>query len=249
MGQPGLHDLMKELRAILDEYDGDRMLVGEDDNIAYMGNGDDELHLVFNFPLMRTERITPSHIRLNQKERLTQLEALPIKGWPCNTLGNHDTSRIHTRYGDKQHDADLARLHAALVLTLKGTPFLYNGEEIGMTDLIITDPTKLRDTMATWYYDSLVNELNVAPEEAARRAGEMSRDKNRTPMQWSDDPNGGFSPAEVETWLPVNPNYREGINVKEQGHNPNSLLNYYKRLLASSQKHTCTDRGRIYSSS
>ena len=100
-----------------------------------------------------------------------------------------------------------------------------------MTDLIITDPSKLRDTMATWYYDRLVNELNVAPEEAARRAGEMSRDKNRTPMQWTDDPNGGFSPAEVETWLPVNPNYHEGINIKEQGRNPNSLLNYYKRLL------------------
>ena len=63
LGQPGLHDLMKELRAILDEYDGDRMLVGEDDNITYMGNGDDELQLVFNFPLMLTERITPSHIR------------------------------------------------------------------------------------------------------------------------------------------------------------------------------------------
>ena len=134
-GQPGLHDLMKELRAILDEYDGDRMLVGEDDNIDYMGNGDDELHLVFNFPLMRMERITPGHIRRNQKERLTRLDALPLKGWPCNTLGNHDTSRIHTCFGDKQHDAELARLHAALVLTLKGTPFLYNGEEIGMTDL------------------------------------------------------------------------------------------------------------------
>ena len=230
-GGAGLHDLMKELRAILDEYDGDRMLVGEDDDIRYMGNGNDELHLVFNFPLMRTERITPSHVRLNQKERLTQLEALSIKGWQCNTLGNHDTSRIHTHYGDKQHDADLARLHAALVLTLKGTPFLYNGEEIGMTDLIITDPGKLRDTMATWYYDRLINEFNVTQEEAARRAGEMSRDKNRTPMQWTDDPNGGFSPAEVETWLPVNPNYREGLNVKEQGRNPNSLLNYYRRLL------------------
>jgi glycosidase len=74
-----------------------------------------------------------------------------------------------------------------------------------MTDLIITDPSRLRDTMATWYYDRLINEFNVMPEEAARRAGEMSRDKNRTPMQWTDDPNGGFSPAEVETWLPENP--------------------------------------------
>lgn len=230
-GGPGLHDLMKELRAILDEYDGDRMLVGEDDNIDYMGNGNDELHLVFNFPLMRTERITPSHIRSNQNERLSRLEALPFKGWPCNTLGNHDTSRIHTRYGDKLHDAELARLNAALVLTLKGTPFLYNGEEIGMTDYIITDPTKLRDTMATWYYDSLVNDLKVPPEEASQRAAEMSRDKNRTPMHWSNNHNAEFSPDEVQTWLPVNPNYTQGINVRDQEHNPVSLLNYYKRLL------------------
>lgn len=229
--QPGMHELMKELRGVIDEYEGDRLLVAEDENIAYMGNGEDELHLVFNFPLMRTERLTPGHIRANQKERLTQLEALPVKGWPCNTLGNHDTSRIHTCFGDRQHDAALARLHAALVLTLKGTPFLYNGEEIGMTDLIITDPTRLRDTMATWYYDRLVNELKVDPQEAARRAGKMSRDKNRTPMQWSNNPNGGFSPPNVETWLPVNPNYRDGINVRDQQHNPSSLLNYYKYLL------------------
>lgn len=231
LGQPGLHELMKELRAVVDEFDGDRMLVGEDDDIRYLGNGDDELHLVFNFPLMRADRITPSHIRANQTERLSQLEALPVKGWPCNTLGNHDSSRIHTRYGDRLHDAELARLHAALVLTLKGTPFLYNGEEIGMTDLIIADPAKLRDTMATWYYDRLVSELKVDPAEAARRAGGMSRDKNRTPMQWSHHPNAGFSPANVETWLPVNPNYRNGINVRDQQHNPASLVNYYKQLL------------------
>jgi alpha-glucosidase len=229
--QPGLHELMKELRAVIDEYEGDRLLVAEDDNIDFQGNGEDELHLVFNFPLMRTERITPDHVRRNQKKRLTRLNALPIKGWPCNTLGNHDTSRIYTRYCDRQHEAALARLHAALVLTLKGTPFLYNGEEIGMTDLTITDPKKLRDTMATWYYDRLVNELNVDPQEAARRAGEMSRDKNRTPLQWSNQPNAGFCPPNVEPWLPVNPNYRNGISVRDQQNNPSSLLNYYRYLL------------------
>jgi len=85
--------------------------------------------------------------------------------------------------------------------------------------------------MATWYYDRLVNELKVEPKEAALRAGDMSRDKNRTPMQWSNKPNGGFSPIDVVTWLPVNPNYKEGINVKDQQHVPGSLLNYYKQLL------------------
>jgi len=243
LGKPGLHKLMKELRAVMDEYEGDRMLVGEDDDIRYMGNGNDELHLVFNFPLMRTKLINPDHIRRNQKERLTQLEALPIKSWACNTLGNHDCPRIHNWFGDGQHDSDLARLNAALILTLKGTPFIYNGDEIGMTDLAITDPTKLRDTMASWYYDRLVNELKVDPVEAAQRAGEMTRDKNRTPMQWSNKPNGGFSPDDVETWLPVNPNYKKGINVRDQLHNPSSLLNYYKQLLSVRKKNKALAEG------
>ncbi len=231
-GQPGVHDLMKELRAILDEYDGDRMLVGEDDNIDYMGNGNDELHLVFNFPLMRTERITPGHVRKNQKERLKRLDDLSAKkGWPCNTLGNHDCSRLYTRFGNKFHGAELARLHAALVLTLKGTPFLYNGEEIGMTDYILTDISQVRDTMGSWYYHTIVTEMGIHPEEAMLRTAEMTRDKNRTPMQWSNQANGGFSPAGVEPWLPVNPNYQNGINVFDQEKNPSSLLKYYKHLL------------------
>ncbi|MGE5252137.1 MAG: alpha-glucosidase [Bacteroidota bacterium] len=231
LGGPGIHALMKELRSILNEYDGDRLLVGEDDDITYLGNGEDELDLVFNFPLMRVEQISPAHIRKNQEERLAQLEALPVKGWPCNTLGNHDCSRLYTCFGDGVRNAQLARLNAALVLTLKGTPFLYNGEEIGMTDLIITDPPKLRDTMATWYYDALIHELRVDPAEAAIRAGSMSRDRNRTPMQWSGDPNGGFSPPSVETWLPVNPDFARGINVRDQDGSPASLLNYYRRLI------------------
>ena len=231
-GQDGLHELMKELRSVLDEYEGDRMLVGEDDNIDYMGNGDDELQLVFNFPLMRTDRITPTHIRKNQKERLGRLEKL-TRGpkWGCNTLGNHDCSRIHTRYSDKINDAEMARLNAALVLTLKGTPFLYNGEEIGMTDYMLTKISQVKDTMGTWYYQASVANLGVSPEEAMIRTAAMTRDKNRTPMQWSNLPNAGFSPIDVSTWLPVNPNYKEGINVKEQERSPYSLLNYYKHLL------------------
>ena len=230
--QPGVHKLMKELRAILDEYEGDRVLVGEDDDIAYIGNGKDELHLVFNFPLMRTEQITPAYIRKNQKDRLTQLDALTAtKGWPCNTLGNHDSSRIHTRYGDKLHDAELARLNAALVLTLKGTAFLYNGEEIGMTDYLLPHISLVKDTMGSWYYHTIVTEMGVDPEEALYRTAQMTRDKNRTPMQWSNNPNAGFSPTDVTTWLPVHPNYKDGVNVYDQDKNPSSLLHYYKHLL------------------
>ena len=231
-GGPGLHDLMKELRAVLDEYPGDRMLVGEDDDIAYMGDGQDELHLVFNFPLMRAERLTPAHIRVNQEERLARLDALTTRGWGCNALGNHDSSRVYARFAsDEVHAAELARVNAALVLTLRGTPFLYNGEEIGMTDLIITDPDKLRDTMATWYHNAIVSGLKVDPAEAAARAGAMSRDKNRTPMQWSGGPNAGFCPTGVTPWLPVNPNHAEHVNVHDQQDDSGSMLSFYRRLI------------------
>lgn len=231
LDQPGVRELMKELRAILKEYEGDRMLVGEDEDIAYLGNGDDELQLVFNFPLMKTRRLTPAHIRHNQKLRLSQLEALPLKGWACNTLGNHDSPRVFNRFGDGVHNAELARLSLALVLTLQGTPFLYNGEEIGMTDYLNIDPSRLRDTMATWYYSALIEDLKVEPTEAARRASEMTRDKNRTPMQWANAANGGFCPPAADPWLEVNPDYAQGVNVEEQQADRGSLLNYYRQLL------------------
>ncbi len=231
-GQPGIHELMKELRAVLDEYDGDRMLVGEDDDLAYLGNGEDELHMVFNFPLMRTSRLTPGHIRKNQVERLAALAKISPQAWPCNTLGNHDCARVFNNFGDGVHDFELARLSLATVLTLKGTPFLYNGEEIGMTDYYLTDISQFRDTLATWYYEEVVNKLGVDPDEALHNASRQTRDKCRTPLQWKNAPHGGFCPSGVDPWLPVNPNYAQGINVEEQQADPASLLNFYKQLLA-----------------
>ncbi len=230
-GQPGVHELMKELRAVLDEYDGDRMLVGEDDDVRYHGNGEDELHLVFNFPLMRTDKLTPSHIRKNQRERIAALQEISPHTWPCNTLGNHDCSRLISQFGDGIHDAEIARLSLALMLTLRGTPFLYYGEEIGMTDLMLTDISQVRDTMGTWYYEAIVTELGVDPAKAMRRTAAMTRDKNRTPMQWTNSPNGGFCPPTATPWLPVNTNTSEGVNVKEQEDEPLSLINYYKKLI------------------
>lgn len=226
--QPGIHELMQELRALVDEYPGDRVLVGEDEDIAYHGSGDDELHLLFNFPLMRTERLTPQHVRDNQAERLAEL---PAEAWPCNTLGNHDSSRFYNRYGDGVHDEALARLHLALLLTLKGTPFLYNGEEIGMVDFYLSELSQMRDTAAIHHYQSLTEKKGVTPEEALKSAVKKTRDRCRTPLQWDNGPNAGFSPANVATWLPVNPNYKQGVNVATQEKDANSLLNFYRQML------------------
>jgi alpha-glucosidase len=227
--QPGMHELMKELRALVDSYPGDRVLVGEDEDLAFHGSGDDELHLVFNFPLQRAPRITPAHVRANQAQRLG---ALPPGAWPCNTLGNHDASRVWSRYGDGQHDAALARLHLALLLTLKGTPFLYYGEEIGMADLRLGELGQLRDTNAINQYHALTGRRGVEPGAALREVLASTRDRCRSPMQWSDGPNAGFCAAEAAPWLPPHPNYREGVSVAAQAHDPASLLSFYRRMLA-----------------
>jgi alpha-glucosidase len=229
--QPGVHALMQALRGVVDEYP-DRVLVGESEDIRYHGDGANELHLTFNFPLMWTNRLTPGWIRANQVQRLA---ALPPGAWPCNTLGNHDSSRVYSRFGDGQHDDALARLSLALVLTLKGTPFLYNGEELGMADYHLPDISLFRDPPAVWFY---LAELaaGVPPEQALARAARHSRDRCRTPMPWANAPNAGFSPAGVKPWLPVNPDFApppagRGVNVADQAGDPASLLHFYRRLL------------------
>jgi alpha-glucosidase len=230
--RPGIHALFKELRALIDEYD-DRMLVGETSDVKFYGDGSDELHMAFNFPLMRTPRLTPEWVRANQEARLSML---PPRAWPCNTLGNHDAPRVYSRYGDGEHDDALARISLALMLTLRGTPFLYNGEEIGMTDYHFTDIDRFQDLWGLWHYEMRREIFDASPEEAARHAAKSGRDKCRTPMQWADAPNGGFCPPDVTPWLPVNPNYVEGVNVAAQENDPDALLNFYRALIQMRQR-------------
>jgi alpha-glucosidase len=224
--QPGVHELMQELRKVIDEYP-DRMLVGENSDVRYYGDGTNELHLAFNFPLMKTERLTPNWVRANQKERLS---SLPPGAWPCNTLNNHDTSRHYNRYGDGIHNDAIARTSAALMLTLRGTPFLYNGEEIGMADYYLPDISLFRDPPAVWFHQQEITD-GTAPDVALERAARDSRDRCRTPLQWRNAPNAGFSPEGVGTWLPVNPNYEQGVNVADQLNDPESMLHFYRSML------------------
>jgi alpha-glucosidase len=129
---------------------------------------------------MRTDRLTPDWVLSNQKERL---EAIPLGAWPCNTLGNHDVSRGLSHFWDLEYDLELVRLSAALILTLQGTPFLYNGEEIEMTDFLLDDPEVFRDNFSSYAYHAMTTLLGVLPDGAVKKAAQHGRDKNRTPMQ------------------------------------------------------------------
>jgi alpha-glucosidase len=117
------------------------------------------------------------------------------------------------------------------MLTLKGTPFLYNGEEIGMTDLELTDLSQFQDTAALSQYRLLTEQLRTPPAEALKAVIATTRDRCRSPLQWSNAPNAGFCPPDVQPWLPVNPNYVMGVNVAAQESDPSSLLSFYRRML------------------
>ncbi|MBN1370493.1 MAG: alpha-glucosidase [Anaerolineaceae bacterium] len=237
---PEVQDLMKELRSLVDQYP-DRVLVGETSEIRYYGDGSNQLHMLFNFPLLEIEGPqTPAHVRKNQQQRIA---AMPPGAWAANTSGNHDGPRVWDSWGDGKNNAARARLSLAEVLTLKGTPFLYNGEEIGMTNLILQDPALFRDNLSIYAYEKLIGLMRLPAEEALKMAVQYGRDRCRSPLQWRDAPNAGFCPQGVTPWLPVNPNYADGVNVADQEADPDSLLNFYKALLRLRKQNPALSEG------
>ena len=209
---PEVHHLIREMRKVLDSYD-DRMMVGEtylpnDELMKYYGTTDMlECHLPFNFQL-----ILAKWLASGVRKMVDDYEAvLPGDAWPNWVLGNHDQHRLATRVGPAQ-----ARVANMLLLTLRGTPTCYYGDELGMEDVAIP-PEKIQDPPA-------VNQPEIAHI--------VGRDPERTPMQWDDSPNAGFSDPKVEDlWLPIAANYKE-VNVASELKDPHSFLNYYRRLLA-----------------
>jgi alpha-glucosidase len=226
VNQPGAVALMRELRTVVDGYD-DRVLIGESDKADFYGDGSNALNMVFNFPLMNMKRLEPAIVRSNQAQRLCMI---PPGGWAANTLGNHDHPRTIQAHSDGIHDLELARVSLAMLLTLRGAPFLYYGEEIGMTNLLLDQDNLIRDRVSLWVYQAAL-EMGYPEGDALHNAVRNGRDQCRTPMQWSTAPNAGFCPRNVCAWLPVNPDYTQGVNVADQEGDPGSLLNYYRRLI------------------
>ena len=209
---PEVHDLILQMRAVLDSYDH-RMMVGEtylpnDMLMKYYGTPDKlECHLPFNFQL-----ILAKWDATGVRKMVDDYEAaLPLDGWPNWVLGNHDQHRLATRVGPDQ-----ARVANMLLLTLRGTPTCYYGDELGMENVPIP-PEKIQDPPA-------INQPEIAHI--------VGRDPERTPMQWNDSPNAGFAAPDVQDlWLPLASDYKE-VNVANQLNDPSSFLNYFLKLLA-----------------
>jgi len=197
---PRTHTWLREIREVLDDYDGQRVMVGEvnlpDPARVATHTGPDQLHLAFNFNLLRAAWDATAF-----RSAIASVEAASAgpDGWPTWVLSNHDESRHRTRYGGSEARA---RAAAVVLLTLRGTPFLYAGEELGLEDAI------------------------VPPERAVDPGG---RDPCRAPIPWNSRPNHGWAGA--DPWLPWPPE-PETRNAASQRRDPDSIANLYRRLLA-----------------
>jgi alpha-glucosidase len=212
MNRPEVHDVLKRWRRLADEYDPQRILIGETyvlevERLArFYGDGSDELNLAFNFPF--------AHSDFDLEQLRTCVETtyalLPVEAWPVWMGSNHDVGRLASRWCEE--DERKIRLTLMMLLTLRGTTFLYYGDEIGLPHVSITE-ADLKDPVGKRYW----------PE------GE-GRDPARSPMPWSDAPNGGFCPVDVEPWLPLGD--VSVRNVEAQKDDRRSILHLTRDLIA-----------------
>lgn len=205
--RPEVHEIIKEFRRISDQYDN-RALIGEiwEDDIEkwveYYGENGDELQLPFNFRFIQLQKWTAD----GAKAIVDSMEgAIPPFAWPNYVIGNHDRTRPATRVGSEGQ----ARVAGMMLLTLRGTPTLYQGDELGMLEAKIP-PEKIQDPWG----------INLGPER--------TRDGCRTPIQWDATPHAGFST--VEPWLPVQEDYT-WRNYEDMSADETSILSLYKKLI------------------
>ena len=217
--RPETHEYIKELRKVVDEYD-ERMTVGEvfslppgnpELSASFLGDGNNELHLAFDFSIMY--RLWNAKRFYNYIKRW--YKAIPEKGWPCHVLSNHDQPRGRSRFMGGADSEKRARLAAVFLLTVKGTPFLYYGEELGMKNTQISR-REIVDPLGKRYWPIY-----------------RGRDSARTPMLWNSREHGGFTKG--RPWLPVDSDYKR-LNVRYQMNDKYSILNHYKELVALRKK-------------
>ncbi|MFC6826125.1 glycoside hydrolase family 13 protein [Halopelagius fulvigenes] len=243
---PNVHEYISEMHdRVISDYDA--MTVGEMAEVSVEEAkkfGEDGMSMVFNFDHLRLDfgpeggRWSKGEWTLDElRDTLTEWQkGLEGDGWNSLHFNNHDEPRMVSRFGnDEEYRRESAKLLATLLLTLKGTPFMYQGEEIGMQNYPFESLTEVRDV------DTL-NNVRVARQSGRLESEEevldlvqyRSRDNARTPMQWHDDEHAGFT--EGDPWMPVNPNYTE-VNVAAARRDERSVRRYYRHLLSARDEH------------
>ncbi|MFV5697427.1 alpha-amylase family glycosyl hydrolase [Flavobacterium sp. ZT3R17] len=221
--QEGVKNAMRIIKSTVSEYDN-RFIVGEigSDKIEVLKQyqSQDLLDVVFNFNFGSIKTFSSQHIF----DELQSMEK-NMSNYPTLFFGSHDMPRMMDRLADGNPDKALAL--AALILTAKGVPFVYYGEEIGMHNSIAKNLDEMVDIQGRTHYE-LALAKGKNPDEALIEGNEHNRDKSRSPMQWNGNAFAGFSTK--KTWIKINPDYKE-FNVKYLENKENSILNNYKKLI------------------
>ena len=241
---PRVHEFLQEMnREVLSHYDV--MTVGETPGVSveqaqrYTGPDEHELNMVFQFAHVNLDydengKWTLKRVPLDGLRRVLSewQTGLHGKGWNSLYLNNHDQPRMVSRFGDDSTEAlrsASAKMLGVLMHMMQGTPYVYQGEELGMTNVAFPDISDYRDIDTLNAWNEMTGELGVSPEHMMACIHRRSRDNARTPMQWSAAPNAGFTTG--TPWIGVNPNYRT-INAEAQENDPDSVLCFYRRLIA-----------------
>jgi trehalose-6-phosphate hydrolase len=234
--QQGILAVIEEIAGFIHQYP-DKFLVGEvgseDLEILKQYSGLNKLDVVFNFNIGSIAQFEPTKLYKELLETEKTYDSFQI---PTLFFSSHDMSRHISRFGN---DEDRAKLIAALMLTAKGVPFIYFGDEIGMRDWITDDINKMKDVQGIMGYQ-LACKAGKSHEEALAIANEKSRDKSRTPMQWSRGDHAGFS--DHKPWITI-PQDANEVNVEDQQKDPESILNFYKKLLKMRKQYSCLTQG------
>ena len=235
-----VHEFLKEL--VRDTGIEDMITVGEmsstslDNCIRYSNPEEKELSMCFNFHHLKVdykdgkkwELMKPDHMKLKKLFEEWQVGMQDANGWNALFWCNHDQPRIVSRFGDEEkYWKQSAKMLAATIHLMRGTPYIYQGEEIGMPNAHYQDISYYRDVESLNYYDILLKE-GKTKEEALQTLAERSRDNSRTPMQWSEEENAGFS--DVTPWISVPDHYRQ-INVEKELEDKDSIYYFYKELI------------------
>ncbi|MDH6425504.1 alpha-glucosidase [Paenibacillus sp. FSL R5-0887] len=243
---PRVHEYMQEMnREVLSKYD--IMTVGEAVNVTpeeaslYVSEDRNELNMVFHFELMDVDS-GPGGKWNVQPWKLADIKsiiskwqvALDGKGWNSLYMNNHDQPRMLSRFGDdKLFPKESGKMLATLLHTLQGTPYIYQGEEIGMTNVQFASIDDYKDIEILNMYKEYLA-AGHSEEKIMNSIYIKGRDNGRTPMQWNSEPQAGFTTG--TPWLAVNPNY-EDINVEQALADPDSIFHYYKKLIELRKQH------------
>ncbi|MCT7685697.1 MAG: alpha-glucosidase [Lactobacillus iners] len=234
---PHIHEYLQEMNSeVLSKYNiitiGETPHTTPEEAKKYVDPYRNELDMVFQFEHMHVDygkfgRYSDVMYKLNDL-RCAMNKWQEKLSWNTNYLGNHDQPRIVSRFGnDDKYRIKSAKVLAMMYILQKGTPFIFEGEEIGMTNLHITNINELKDIEAHYNYNFFIDK-HISPEKALEMVNRKTRDNARTPMQWNFDRNSGFS--DVKPWFDVNSNYKS-INVKKDLQSRDSIYRFYQKLL------------------